>query len=611
MNCAYGCDNCTSYSQCTLCKAGFNLVNGYCTTYRPPTNSCPTTCLTCINSTNCTSCKDNYWLYYNPTNSTLSCMNPCPGTFYSSPSGWCLKCPSTCVVCSSPSSCSQCISGYSLINGMCYGNTTTPCIEKCEVCNNGICERCNSPYILYNSPDQGTVQCVSSCPSGFYKDTFTCYRCNVTCATCNNTANNCTSCVSGLYRYGQSCTSTCPVGFYADSTTQNCNACPSNCLTCDGSKCFLCMAGYSLYNDTCYSICPESTFSSPEAKMCYNCPSNCLTCADIENCTSCSVSTSLFNNTCLEDCPLSTYQKQESTTSICMPCVPPCFSCSSSSSCLSCIGGYILNGTICQQDCSDGYYVSTQQVNYNNQVQNQNFGSFSQCLPCNVECATCSDSASSCITCSDGYVLSSGSCVTSCPLSTVNVDNICTSCLPLCYQCSNSYTCDACVSTASLFGSKCLTTCPSGYFSALVTNSTSNVATYNCTLCSQHCLSCNGRSQYNCLTCKEGYFLMENMCLDSCPVGSYPNSATRTCTSCPVSCTQCTSFSNCSVCAQNFTLTNTNQCTANSTTTCNASFCMICLPGSTQACEKCVSGYNLLNQTCLSNCPERTYAFNG
>lgn len=105
--------------------------------------------------------------------------------------------------------------------------------------------------------------------------------------------------------------------------------------------------------------------------------------------------------------------------------------------------------------------------------------------------------------------------------------------------------------------------------------------------------------------------MTDNMCLDSCPSGSYPSRATRACTPCPTACAQCTSFSNCSACVQNFYLTGTNQCSANSTTTCNASFCMVCLPGSTQACEKCISGYNLLNQSCLSSCPERTYSFNG
>lgn len=267
-----------------------------------------------------------------------------------------------------------------------------------------------------------------------------------------------------------------------------------------------------------------------------------------------------------------------------MPCIAPCFACSSGTTCLSCIGGYILNGTVCQESCNDGFYLSSQQVSYNNEVQDQNFGIYSQCLPCDVECSTCSGSASNCITCSQGYVMSSGSCVSSCPASSVNVNNICTNCPSLCYQCSSTTSCDACVSSAVLFEGQCVTGCPEGYFSSLITNTSINSAAYSCVICSQNCQSCNGRSQYNCLSCKEGYYLRYNMCLSECPAGFFANAATRTCSPCPSACTLCTSFSNCQSCAANFNLTNTNQCSSNTTTPCNVQFCMQCLPGTTDAC---------------------------
>ena len=59
----------------------------------------------------------------------------------------------------------------------------------------------------------------------------------------------------------------------------------------------------------------------------------------------------------------------------------------------------MLNGTLCQQHCGDGYYIHTFEVSYTNSVLNQNFSMYSQCVPCDEYCLTCTNSSTNCLSC--------------------------------------------------------------------------------------------------------------------------------------------------------------------------------------------------------------------
>lgn len=84
---------------------------------------------------------------------------------------------------------------------------------------------------------------------------------------------------------------------------------------------------------------------------------------------------------------------------------------------------------------------------------------------------------------------------------------------------------------------------------------------------------------------------------------------TRTCSQCPYTCTNCSSFSKCGGCIVNYTLSNTNQCNPPTYVVCNVSYCVSCSAGNSSSCQQCTSNYYLLsNGTCTIACPSMTYA---
>ena len=228
MSCSPNCLNCTSYGSCSSCSSGYNLVNRYCTqncpqgTYNTTTgcSNCETNCASCQDLAHCTSCSSGFYLSYSATLNIKTCVSTCPTTYYPDASGWCFKCPSTCVFCNNATSCTQCKSGFSLNNGLCVNSTNNTCISNCAECNGGVCHQCTSPYYLFTHESDGTAQCIATCPQGYYSTAFECLKCNFTCASCDNIANNCTSCVSGLFKFKQKCISSCPLGYQKDATTQ-------------------------------------------------------------------------------------------------------------------------------------------------------------------------------------------------------------------------------------------------------------------------------------------------------------------------------------------------------------------------------------------------------
>jgi hypothetical protein len=151
----------------TSCQIGF-----YETTGSGGITTCAICSIHCTNcngaSSNCTSCQNDTY-YYN-----FGCYQACPLATYTSAS-YCVACPQpNCSLCNA-TTCSSCLSGFSLFNGSCLsvclsnyysyvGNCVT-CASTCMVCSpvNGSCSSCMSPYLLYG------VSCVSSCPSGVYQ----------------------------------------------------------------------------------------------------------------------------------------------------------------------------------------------------------------------------------------------------------------------------------------------------------------------------------------------------------------------------------------------------------------------------------------------------------
>jgi hypothetical protein len=97
-----------------------------------------------------------------------------------------------------------------------------------------------------------------------------------------------------------------------------------------------------------------------------------------------------------------------------------------------------------------------------------------------------------------------------------------------------------------------------------------------------------------------------------CPAGTYANALTMTCSPCPSLCATCISFSNCSSCINNYTLSSTNQCTPNSTnnTNCSISNCLYCL--NSTYCLQCQNNFFIIrlvnNSYCTPSCPSGMFS---
>lgn len=184
VSCQDNCMSCVSYQNCTKCNYPYNLINGYCSTGCPSgtyltsylnCSACPSTCITCTGPSSCSSCQQNFYLFFNTSGN--SCFSSCPATYFTDVrSGWCIKCLSTCSACTAINNCTQCLTGFSLTNGVCQNQTTTcpSATLNCQVCSGQNCLRCVQPFLLHLNRNTLVSSCVSTCPVGFFASLFTC-----------------------------------------------------------------------------------------------------------------------------------------------------------------------------------------------------------------------------------------------------------------------------------------------------------------------------------------------------------------------------------------------------------------------------------------------------
>lgn len=134
----------------------------------------------------------------------------------------------------------------------------------------------------------------------------------------------------------------------------------------------------------------------------------------------------------------------------------------------------------------------------------------------------------------------------------------CTKCsVANCDNCLEDYTrCTKCLSGYGLYNNQCYSQCPKGRFLSL---------TGMCELCSASCETCSGTKD-TCTSCKENTYLLDNKCLDTCPIiqnGIYygKNSDTWKCSQCTdMKCTNCQSnYGICIICAEGYSAKN-GQC---------------------------------------------------
>lgn len=384
-----------------------------------------------------------------------------------------------------------------------------------------------------------------------------CVPCNSTCLACSLLISNCTACNSslGLFLLGSSCVnaSSCPAGTYPSVGSAVCETCSAPCATCTGVlSCLSCSGSFLLVNSSCLSECPTGTFAQVinNISQCSTCSNLCADCAYLaNNCTLCLNSTYLFNNQCLDpqNCPLTTYP--DISTLHCSPCLSPCSTCLNGTFCLSCQGSlYLLSSA---GSCFSAETCPSGTLPLNTSLQ--------ECVSCSVNCSSCSVGLDNCTSCPSGTYLQNYQCVTAqeCRVGTwANTSAaLCQGCPLVCNSCINSSFCLNCSSSALLYDNFCYESCPAG--TAPVSSSCSPCL-YPCLTCTTAVDLCSSCDQVN----ASAYFLLNTSCITAelCPLGTYPNSTTYSCSTCPGECSACRLLDVCTACVEGYFLEAVGRC---------------------------------------------------
>ncbi|CAD8101960.1 unnamed protein product [Paramecium sonneborni] len=246
------------------------------------------------------------------------------------------------------------------------------CGDGCKSCNNGVCESCNSEYILVNNLclilniNQGYLnqnlfqesneELISHClPNQGYYIPLAFNQCIPICG-------------DGIININEECDDISQVCF-------NCRfQCPLNCLKCSFGQCLQCIEGFQLSNNECKTICGNQIIkyekicddkNDIQFDGCYKCQNNC----QIE-CLLC------HNTTCLQ-----------------------------------CIKGWNLREGKCYQICGDGQ-LAILSIEECDDLQDLNCRNC-KLYKCNLFCKLC-DNQQQCKICLDGFELINNNCISVC-----------------------------------------------------------------------------------------------------------------------------------------------------------------------------------------------------
>jgi hypothetical protein len=676
-------DSCLSFNNqyvCLQCRSGYNLtlVNGQylCILITQPV--CPRgyylsagsciaiSILNCSivdsTGTTCLHCLDGYFL----SNGICYSISGCQGLSYISGCYTCILgfylqgnlCISlNCQTVYPNNTCISCLSGYSLVNGVCKAS-----IYKClQTDTQGNCLQCMTNFQL----TQG--HCIANGCSSYSLSSYICLSCSasyylsgeicvlrVVIPNCYTAVNStyCSQCANGYVQLNGNCyaqiqfcvsynpaTGSCAIcntGYYL-STQNICVILPNNCLTCNSNGvCTNCAAGYIAASGQCVAGTAYCQSFDPSTALCLSCiqgyyltannrcqtlPQFCLSAAVNGSCTNCRGGYTAAAGICvvtIANCVI----YNQNNADYCYQCSPgyylnTVYTCSLLPPfCLAANNlGYCLN-------CQQGYYLISNGLcviyvaNCLSYIQVANNGT--HCVQCaagftltnNYTCSSLpknclsADSNGICLQCMGGYQLYSNLCV-------IGV-NYCLS-----YDSSTFY-CNSCASGYYLFLSggayACQSLppfCLSASYSGSCQSCISNYILYNglCVLSISilNCQSYNLQS-YVCLSCIQGYYLNTNSICTLLPancVTASPNGACLSCNQCfQVSSGNCVFYvincavynyatGTCTQCAQGYSL-------SQDLTTCNlmVTNCQVFNP--TGICLQCMGGYFLINGYCYA-----------
>ena len=422
------CTYCSSNNVCAGCMPGYDF------------NSNNTMCVPNCNVSSCYQCnegQDKTCNTCNPGYTLSSDQLTCTPMAVDCGTG-CGNATSNCVYnwVTNTSQCMQCMTGYTLYNGMCYEQT-------CSLFGCAVCENWNTP-----------VTC-AQCQQGLFPtQNGYCIQLN-----CESTTANCANCIENGMCLG------CKEGFYLQNSsgTVTCvNA--SSISSCSVDNCLACASG----STTTCQTCAEPYVVNPTTGMCTCKWQNCLDCSF--SAFACSACTPNLIAT-IKDPSCIPFPSLKHTCSVanCEMCVTP-------NMCSICAVGYSLNynnGSCQINSCSslsncqlcDQYQYECFLCNTGYQVDNTIEGGscfqISANYTCSIEgCGVCSYSNNSmCASCLPYYHMVNGTCVA----------NECD--FPNCLLCLENNFCTACTAGFTLnTNGQCMAISPS------IAACTSNIA---------------------------------------------------------------------------------------------------------------------------------------
>ena len=592
---------------CTKCYNKKFLLNGKCL------ENCPTSyyakddqCLLCIkgcgvcqNNSNCQVCNKGFFMQ------NFICVEKCDKGFVAIGDNICRPCKvGGCKECQKIDICDKCSDNKFLYNNQCIAKcelgtfplpsmTCDTCMLDCIECHDKYtCKRCKPGKVLQET------SCFSVCKDGFVPINSVCVRCkNTNCKKCLNTdLTKCIECSIEKFLYNSDCLKECPNATYVSNGS--CQECKKPCNRCkDDIKCIDCIPKFNLNGIICTDNCPSKTVSINQ--KCHNClDKNCLKCKDIvaNACIQCDKGFILFSSTCVIVCP-DNYFNQDG---VCTPCIANCKKCKDRTTCEQCTGSMsIKEKTQCVSDCGISF-VSVSNV----------------CRKCNPSCLTCDvKNVNNCLTCPPKFYLYISECRANCPENTYEtIKMTCENCpISNCRTCKGGMTCTNCMNNYLLENNKCIAPpCSDGW----VIKDKSQ----ECIKCEvSKCKSCSNQNTKTCDQCIANFFLIQdNKCEKECIIGTFKNSVSRKCQNCTKNCLGCVDDRHCSLCENNFYL-HENLCLSS----CPLGYSKTegkCLPCAIKDCEtcpinkecqKCKSLLVLQDQKCKPSCDVGYYQNKG
>ena len=569
--CTVGTYSAQGAGSCTDCPSGYTSLAGATAQNKCYINVADGKYLGTAKGTTQTSCaagkfKSAHQVYYG---STSSCDTCAVGTFSTGGAKICTDCPGSytsaagataedkCYISveagkyigtAKSSTKTSCAAGTSSSNHTVYYGKTSSCGScpegKYSAAGSGTCTSCPTAYPYSAAGSDSIEDCYMKVDNGYYvkaaKDTAA-TKCSGGYAKGSHTVyygktSTCNQCGAGKYSAaGSASCSTCPTAYqYSAAGSDSITDCYMNVgdgyyvKTAKDTAATKCSAGYAKTAHTVYynsvsscGICPAGKYSAAGSASCSTCGAGTQSAAGSASCGKCPAGTySAAGSSSCTSCPNGTYSASGATS--CTTCPNGTYNTGTgNSSCSACTAGYkCTTGT--REICPAGTYST---------------GGTTGCTSCptGYSSPTGSTSASQCtITCTGGYVASSGAACTPCPKGQYKAQHTvangdtsgCSICPAGQYNTTTgNSSCTTCPAGYSCSGGPNITQCQGGTYSAAGSSS--------CKQCSAGTYSNAGAS--SCKQCSAGTFSLAgaNICTN-CAIGKYSAAGASACESCPV-----------------------------------------------------------------------------